>query len=319
MDIFVDPMYGTVINNSGGYHGHQIKDVLGAKTIMSLFDLTYLHTPYPYLDNFALQGNTEKLSKWRRHLGFRRVIRIKGPHWDGFPEHDKAKAHFNDLIGVKDAKTLYVFEMAARIHPFQTIPWYQKGLIEKDIFTSIAKETTLNYHNHHGLSMAFNGEGPLRVAMHISRGVDYNKDRFPEHFEDSYNVRYMFPLSYFDKVLEQLQGSLDKPFEVDIYTEALHSDEIVDHFGARENCKVHVGNNRKEKNHDLIHEIFKAFITADILVACNSSFSAMAAYFRHGKPMIYHPHRHLDHLPLPYLATDRDGRFDTGALKRIIA
>ena len=312
-------MYGTIINNSGGYHGHQIKDVLGAKTIMSLFDLNYLHTPYPYLDHFAFQGQADTLSKWKRFLGFRRVIKIKGPHWDGFPDYEEAQAHFGDLIHVHDPKTLYSFEMAARIHPFQTLPWYRQGWIKEDIFSQIAEETTLNYHTLHGLPMRLNDKEKVTVAMHISRGVDYNRERFPEHFEDSYNVRYMFPLSYFDNIVLQIERVLDKPLEVDIYTEALHSNEILEHFGSRKNCRLHVGSNRKEKNDTLIHEIFKSFVTSDILVACNSSFSAMAAYFRYGKPMIYHPHKHLDHLPLPYLATNSDGDFDVEALKGLIS
>ena len=44
----------TIEFNSGGNHGHQLKDALGALTIGHLFNLNYVHRPYSYLDFFGI-------------------------------------------------------------------------------------------------------------------------------------------------------------------------------------------------------------------------------------------------------------------------
>ena len=66
----------------------------------------------------------------------------------------------------------------------------------------------------------------------------------------------------------------------------------------------------------MIQDIFYHFIQSDILVTCNSSFSAMASYFRDGKITIYHPHDHLENLPEDqFIKTDESGGFDDNKLK----
>ena len=44
----------TIEFNSGGNHGHQLKDALGGFTIGHLLNLNYIHTPYSYLDFFGI-------------------------------------------------------------------------------------------------------------------------------------------------------------------------------------------------------------------------------------------------------------------------
>lgn len=307
-------MYATVKHNSGGYHGHQIKDWLGGLTIAKLFDLDVLKSKYAYLDHFALGATYPPYRPWTSKQALWIKKKMTGPFWDGITSLEEAKATLEPMMTLSDSKGIYVMEKALRIHPFQTISWHESGMIQKNIFDEVLTETSRDYEVMHGAA-------PKRdfvfVAVHISRGVDYDPNRFPDHFEQSYNVRYMFDLDYFSAIMDQIRENLTgKSIQFHIYTEALHSREILDRFSPEKDCEVHVGSNRKEGNDNLIHHIFKQFVHSDILVACNSSFSAMCAYFRKGKTTIYHPHRHLDLLPAPnFLATDIDGKFSTKDLK----
>ena len=47
----------TIEFNSGGNHGHQLKDALGGFTIGYLLNLNYIHTPHSYLDFFGIGYN----------------------------------------------------------------------------------------------------------------------------------------------------------------------------------------------------------------------------------------------------------------------
>ncbi len=303
----------TIVNNSGGYHGHQIKDVLGGICIGKLLGLRYRSMRYAYLDHFSIGDHADSLSWWQRRMGYKRVRRVSGPLWDGISDYEEALAYFAPIIDAPDG-TLLLFDKALRIHPHQTIPWYDEGKLKNNIWREIVHQTSRNYQERHQLTVA---KGPIRVAMHISRGVDYNRDRFPEHFSSSYQVRYMFSMEYFLRITEQIVSHYgENEVVIDIFTEQLNSEDVSRAFSALPYATVHIGKNRKEKDDRLIHGIFNRFVMADILVTCNSSFSAMCSYFREGKTTIYHPHLHLEYLPAPeYLATDEHGNFDTSLLR----
>ncbi len=310
----------TIIHNSGGYHGHQLKDRFGGLTIGSLMGWNYVHTSYPYLDHFAVHDTEQLLTFFKRHFGYRKVYKLEGPYWDGFSSHNAFRSYVNKYVPVGEAqeKTLVVISMASRVFPHQTISWHREGIIEKDIFTQLRTQISHRYWKRHRYDQLIDRETP-KVAIHISRGVDYNPEKFPEHFSDSYNVRYMFSLEYFDAIIRQLQEEYPQ-CELNIFTEHHNSSEISSHFGEASGVRLHIGPNRKQKSNELVHQIFRSFVESDILVACNSSFSAMCAYFRQGRPTIYHPHRHLDDLPqADCIPTQIDGTFKVKLLKDCLA
>jgi len=302
----------TIKFNSQGNHGHQLKDALGGVTIGHLFDLEYLHIPYEYLDYFGIGYESKKLTAWINRLKYNRIKRISGPFWNGFSDYDTMRQFFNEQLAGVEKRTLVIFDKALRVHLFQTIPWHQKGLIKTSIFSLIQKQVSHAFASLHPSDSKLTNY-PLKVAVHINRGVDYNREKYPQHFANSYMVRYMFPMKYFENIMDQIETIYGRGnVHFDIYTERLNSEEIVSSFGTRPNTTVRVGSNREEKNYNLIHSIFLAFVQADILVCSNSSFSSMAAYYRAGKKTIYHPHAHLDYLPEPeYIKTSSDGTFDT--------
>lgn len=305
----------TIEFTSGGNHGHQLKDALGGLTIGRLFNLNYIHTPYSYLDYFGLGYKYPVIEKENRKLKYDTIVRVEGPLWSGIDDYDELVEYFSKALPERNEATLVVLENALRIHPFQTIPWFQEGRIKQNVFAQIQEEMSYNFNEIHSLKLT-PYKLPIEVAVHINRGTDYDKEKFPKHFSSPYAVRYMFDMDYYENIIlhiEKAHGVGNVNFT--IYTEKENSEAIMDRFGERKYTKVLLGSNREEKNYDQIHAIFKAFVEADILVCSNSSFSVMCAYFRKDRKTVYHPHLQLRYLPEPnYVKTDDDGSLDIDVL-----
>ncbi len=305
----------TILHNSGGFHGHQLKDYFGGVAAAKIMGLRYTYTPYNYLDFFGINEGEPRSSVLKRSLPFLHQ-RISGPFWDGFETYTDFKKYMDKELEKKQSDRLIIFEKAFRVHPHQARQWFAAGLIERDVFHEIVQETSAKYRQKHQL-LAKKKEGDvIEVAMHISRGVDFNRVAFPEHFENPYNVRYMFGMDYFVRIYQQVKSAIqDRKIHFSIYTEERNSEDIVTAFKDKEDVTLNVGCNRGKPDKGLIENIFRAFVEADLLVSCNSSFSTMAVFFRGDKPTIYHPHLHMDDLPeWPYLKTDVEGFFSAERL-----
>ena len=291
-----------------GNHGHQLKDALGGLTIGRLFNLNYVHTPYDYLDYFGVGYNYQVLQKADRNLNYKNIVYVEGPLWSGIDNHEELIKYFKEALPKTDTDTLVIFANGLRIHPFQAIPWYREGRIKQNIFKEIQHEVSRNFNELHSLKIN-NFKSPIEVAVHINRGTDYDREKFPHHFSSPFAVRYMFDMDYYENIILHIENAFGAGNVIfNIYTENKNSEDILDRFQNRKYTRVLLGSNRDEKNHDQIHSIFRSFVEADILVCSNSSFSVMCAYFREGRKTIYHPHRHLRYLPEPnYIKTEDDG------------
>lgn len=305
----------TIEFTSGGNHGHQLKDAIGGLTIGRLFNLNYIHTPYSYLDYFGLGYKYPVIEKENRKLHYETIVHVEGPLWSGIEDYDDLLEYFSKALPENNDTTLVVLQNALRIHPFQTIPWYQQGKIKTNIFAQIQEEMSHNFNEIHNLTLTQN-QYPLQVAVHINRGTDYDKEKFPKHFSSPYAVRYMFDMDYYENIIQHIEKAHGEGnVKFTIYTEKENAEDIITRFGNRKHTKVQLGSNREEKNYDQIHAIFKAFVTAAILVCSNSSFSVMCAYFRKDRKTVYHPHLQLRHLPEPnYVKTNEDGSLDCQVL-----
>ena len=277
--------------------------------------MRYKYTPHPYLDAFGLNVGETKAPYLQHKIPFIRKM-ITGPRWNGFTDFDIFRKVFEPIIKSVKQDQLISFEKAFRVHPCQTIQWQQEGHISQDIFGEIVKETTAKYHKKHQLGVRDSQNGKYTIAMHISRGTDFDRNRFPIHFEKSYNARFMFSMGYFLNIYQQITDALGQGrTHFDVFTEEKNSEDIIAAFGSLPNASLHIGCNRHTPDELAIHKIFQQFVSADLLVSCNSSFSTEALYFRGDKPSIYHPHIHMHSLPVwPYLATDFFGNFDVEQL-----
>jgi hypothetical protein len=309
----------TIEYTSGGNHGHQLKDALGGLTIGRLFDLNYVHTPYGYLDYFGIGYNQPVIEVKERDSKYKNIVRVEGPLWCGIEDYDELLEYFEKALPKNDKDTLVVFENALRIHPFQTIPWFQEGKLKRNVFSEIQEEISQNFNDQHALIIP-NLKSQIEVALHINRGMDYDRKKFPQHFTSPFAVRYMFDMDYYENIIlniEKAYGEGNVHFS--IYTEKQNAEDIIDRFDKRKHTDLLMGSNREDKNYSQIHSIFKSFVEADILVCSNSSFSVMCAYFRKGRKTVYHPHLQLRHLPAPnYVKTDDDGNLNIEILQQKI-
>ena len=309
----------TIEFTSGGNHGHQLKDALGAMTIGRLFDMNYIHTPYEYLDFFGIGYDYPIVEKTERKSKYKNIIRVEGPLWSGIEDYDEMVSYFQKKLPKHDDNTLVIIENALRIHPFQTIPWFKQGRLKYDIFSTMQKELSENFLQKHSI-IPKTQKLPIQVAMHINRGTDYDPMKFPVHFSSPYAVRYMFDMDYYENILIHIEKAYGiGNVETKIYTEEANSEDILKRFEKRPHTQVMIGSNREQQNFDLVHDIFQAFVEADILVASNSSFSVMCTYFRKDRTTIYHPHLQLRHLPKPnYIPTTEMGEIDVELLPQVL-
>lgn len=307
-------IYLTVRNTSGGNHGHQLKDLIWGITIAKVFGFEYVHTYYPYLEFFGLGFNEKEVNEINEEMNY---LKFGGPFWGGINFENATKLFGSIENEYKDRDCLISIENALRIFPHQTVKWLQEGLIKRNVLENVLNETTEKFSLKHKNRKSSFDLTKINMAIHINRGQDYDKEKFPDHFANHYNVRYMFPMEYWENIVNLLKETFaDKDYLIHIYTEQLNSEEIVKAFEGKDNVVLHIGANRAAGDNSLAHNIFFDFVSADLLVVSNSSFSAIASYFRNDKLTIYHPHAHLDDMPKDrFLATEENGNFDIEKLK----
>jgi hypothetical protein len=311
-------IYATVRNTTGGYHGHQLKDLIGGIAAIRVLGYKYYHSVYPYLEFFGLGFREPTTAEIPEDIDF---TRIGGPSWNGvsFENLQKKFGHLENIY--INSKFLVSIENAMRVFPCQTITWYKNGLIKDDVFNTLLTEISSKFEKKHKDRQTRYSKDKIHIAIHIARGSSFDKEKFPEHFTNSKNVRFMFSIDYFEEIINQIKKvKTTKPKQFHIYTEKLNSEEVVSRFSDKKDIKLHIGDNREIGNIKLIQDIFFHFVESDVLVTCNSSFSVMAAYFRSKKTTIYHPHHHLFDLPDEnFIPTKQNGEFNSKILEKYLA
>lgn len=300
-------MYYTIKNNTGGNHGHQIKDWIGSYIIGELLGLKYCHTYYEYLDFFLpsdyFKNKVSELKKGN-------CIKIKGPLWCGINCYSEFEEKFKEIK--IDPHTFYIFQNALRVHPFQTINWFNKKYINQNIFEKVCKELKNAFYFDKERKQT---NDILNVCVHVNLHENTG--------ESSIDPRFKFSVDYYHTIIKQLEKTSKKKLDINIYAEKTNSDIIREEF-ADKKFKLHIGENREtyraSKDYTYVHSIFKDFVDSDILVCSNSSFSVVATYFRildSNKITIYHPHRDLNNLDdyKNCILTDSTGNFKNDSFK----
>lgn len=273
----------TIINNSGGNHGHQLKDRIGSYTIGKVLGLQYHHTYYKYLDFFLPHSFFKQNVNTLRRV---QPVVVEGPYWGGISDHHEFEEKFKKIK--KDSSALYKFSNALRVHPFQTIAWFDRKLINEDIFREVC--STLTEAFYHDKERREPENNVTEVCVHVN--LHHNQGSVPEA------VRYQFPIDYYLRIVEQLKEFVSGKLKINVYAEETNSALVARYFPDIE-FNLHIGPDREKRDLKRIHSIFKDFVDTDILVCSNSSFSVVASYFRHADPSkitVYKPHAHLKDL-----------------------
>jgi hypothetical protein len=281
-------------NAKSGNHGHQLKNYFGARALGEVLNLSYVHTPYEYLDFFRPPRKFKIVDT----DCYDEVVDITKTFWNGFSSFYMLNKTLRKLDGFagffnapQDKKILFRFGSNFRVHPFQTIPWYRDGLIEKDVFSILTNEVSGSFHKEHINKRKTNDKMFVAIHMNFYHNTGLTSD-YP---------RYRFSMEYYENAMSNIEMKFGKSKNVEyhIYSEQCGSKKIIERFNGKKNVFIHIGDSRESCNSLQIESIFKDFVDSDILVCSNSSFSVVASYYRNlkGKLTIYHPHMHLKNMP----------------------
>lgn len=283
---------------SGGFLGHRQKDQLTAIIASKLYDLTYVHNPFP-------RDKWEE-DRWDPFLNFGEGhIKIWQIDWSCFNTilFNKTAWGGSDLNYIKEIidtntkdNTFFIFTESARILLEQ---------ISKEDRDSIVKTLREKYWNRRlsdPVSSYFNPD-KLNVAIHVRRGQDVAPGGRAHH------SRYT-PDSYYLNIIQNLKQHLP-PSDFHIYSEG--GLELFSEYFKLKDIYVHSCSRQDYPN---LFITFHHMITSDILVNASSEFSYFTSYMNpnititsstQGACELAPDDRHLIATP--------DGEFDVNLLK----
>ncbi len=276
----VSGTYVTSRANSGGRIGHQLKDLLTGLIVSKWFGLRLVYTP---LNN----------EKWDKFFGFSGIAGDLGdskPDWVRERSIEKPRRwegiDFDEIVDFvrlesrPDARTLLVFEQAARVQLYQIYLWQRQGRIKHDVYSEVIRVLRECYHAAtHPEKQPFEDPTKVNIVVHIRRG-DASKE----------NHRWL-PSSFYRNVITQLQ-------------ERGQNSEIVFHVhsagtdGQMQEIREELHGCAPSIQFYLNTSPFQAFhqmVIADLLVVSHSSFSDWAGYLS-TSPKLIHPHFHMTNL-----------------------
>ena len=215
-----------------GYCGHKFTQMLQAYTIAKLFDLEFAYTPNIFLSGYRLDGHFTELKDLNPKM---ETILSLGDHKRSYNELKEEYGNIDRDVLICMGRNKW-----PGCYPTDTLRWYKEGIIEKEYFTESVKEFTDIYFKKKPIKKT----NDLSVAIHINRGKDWDSDRH-RYEKDSRWPRYFFPMSYYDNIINHIKDVFDdKAIEFKIYTETLHSEEIVSYFSNKKDIEVCTGPDR---------------------------------------------------------------------------
>lgn len=258
--------YVTALLVTGGATGHRFKDQLTARVAAELYDLTYVHTPFP--------KDLYDEHLWEEFLGFGddhpksyeidytqlKQVPIDRNAWLGSDLNyvgQVIKDHPEDNV-------IFIFTESARI----LVEQVEKSLRDKVINTlrkkywdRRAKKPIASYFS----------KDTINVALHVRRGVDITPDK-PTAWRYTKNNYYM-------NIINNLTRVIPHKINFHIYSEGKieEFEEFIDIPGVY----IHLCPWPPSDYNDLF-KTFHHMITADILVTATSEFSYFLAHMNPG-------------------------------------
>jgi len=271
---------------------------------------------YPNIINFELANELLSKRNWSLNDTYRFIENCPV----GVPSFEFAKNIFEPIKEkYKDKDCFVVLDClrgsSVRILPHQAFSWYEQNLLQENFFDSIVGELASKFESRWSDKTSYFQDDRLNISVHIGRGRDYIR-KFKK--TDTSECHHQFSTEYWINLIGDIQDSLKgEKFCINIYTEQLNSEEIVEAFSNKPNIKFHIGENRGQCDYNKIHDIFYHFISSDIHVCSNSGFSTAPGFFRNKGVMIYHTHHTFYGLKNArgFIETNSDGNFNKKLLR----
>jgi hypothetical protein len=300
--------YTTALLVTGGATGHRFKDQLTAKIAARLYDLKYVHNPFPkdawdeykWEDFLGFGDNELYLPQmgWppRQNQKKLKVVRIDKTAWCGSDLNYVEKITKNN----SDENTIFVFTESARILLEQ---------IPKNIRDSIVSELRAKYWNRRKLKPVdeYFNKNKLNVALHIRRGKDVTLDR-PTAWRYTNNYYYI-------NIIKNIRKALpSRDIDFHVYSEG--TSEEFEEFKNLGNVYIHLCPWPPKDYWDLFVS-FHHMVIADIVVTATSEFSYFVAHMNPNYILTL-PIKSVVKLPKEerFAKTNIDGSFDNESLAK---
>jgi len=295
--------YVTSLLVTGGATGHRFKDQLTARVASELYDLTYVHSPFP--------KDLYDEHLWEEFLGFGddhpklyeidfsklKQVRIDKNAWRGSDFsyiENIIKSHPEDNV-------IFIFTESARILVEQ---------VEKSIRDRTIGALKEKYWNRRAISpiKSYFSENTISVALHVRRGKDVTLDK-PTKWRFTKN-------NYYIKIIKNLIKAIPHPINFHIYSEGVA--EEFKEFTKIPGVFIHLCPWPPANYNDLFN-VFHHMITADILVTATSEFSYFLSHMSSGYVLTL-PMKGVVKLPIDerFAKTTSDGSFDEDQLRNYL-
>jgi len=301
--------YATAALVSGGACGHRIKDQWTARIASHLWNLTYVHFPFPK-DTWETNGRLPDETKWEPFLGFGdretlfsqldldqlKIVRIDKTEWCGLDldyVDNIIKSHPEDNV-------IFFFTESARV--------LLEQLNRKDRETVIT-EIRGKYWSKQKTDpiVSYFNRNKLNVALHVRRGADVAPGgRAPWRAT---------PDTYYHGIITNIRTSLPQ-FEINFHIYSEGPSSIFESYRAIPGIYFHFCPWPPLNYQDLFTS-FHHMITADILVTATSEFSYFCAHMNPNITVTL-PVARVCELPKEnrHLKSKPDGSFDEFALQQ---
>lgn len=245
---------------SGGFCGHKFKDQLTARIASVLYDLVYVHNPFPqdlwdeHLWNPFLNFGENHIQIWQIDWSYFHNILFDKTAWGGL-DLDYVKKVID--VNTRD-NTFFIFTESARILLEQISQEHRNSIV------NTLREKYWNRRLTDPVVSYFNPD-KLNVAIHIRRGSDVNPGGIAHY------SRYT-PDSYYLAIIENLKRHMPN-LDVHIYSEG--GLELFSEFLKLKDVYVH---SCLKQDYPNLFITFHHMITSDILVNASSEFSYFTSY-----------------------------------------
>ena len=280
-------------------YGHQMKDQITALIIAEILGYTYVNQFHKPLEPMGLHLDCQKVSDIPENIPKITIERTGVRNGMPFRRLEMLKKECEEKLKTNE-NILIIVMRQSRVLMHQVYEWQQQNKIAHDAFTNCRKIIFEKFMKQNVNTPVYVDESKCSIALHIRRGdtadpVLKQTGTRGIQKDDNPNIMHScLPTSWFKRITESIieKEAREKPYEIHVYTEKRHSEDVVECFQNMEHCTLHVG--------EPFVRDFKNIIHCNHIIMSNSGMSTLAGYMSLHSKKYYHPNPHSPQsLPSP--------------------
>lgn len=272
-------------------YGHQMKDQLTALLIANIFGYTYVNHFHKPIASMGLHQGCMKLSDLPEDIP--RIIIERTGVRNGMPYNRLRKLNDECREKTKHGEDVLVVIMRqSRVLLHQLYEWQQEGKIQHDAFMESREIIYNKFMMQNDHVPVYIDDNKKSIALHIRRGDTADPTlkqtgRMGIQKDDNPHIMHScLPVAWFKRITDMIITNEVKQesYEIHVYTETRHSDDVVQCFESVPHCTLHIG--------EPFISDFKNIVHCDYIVMSNSGMSTLAGYMSLHSKKYYHPNPH---------------------------